>query len=230
LTDSSLEKVDEQITCPSPINLAEDLMKLEEDLMKATTKFLIISITCLILAVPVLAGGWAVVTLETLPGEIRAGEPVPFAFVVRQHGERPVHFLGGDLPVTPYLRAWNPATGEEIRVEAQRSKEVGRFQVEVTFPDSGTWHWEIVPQPFASQGRYPPVEVLPAAANRADSLNSPSNTAEAGVSAVAGWRRWLRALAAVLVIGAVVVALQERHSRRMPSRRMPSGRGEWSKS
>jgi hypothetical protein len=198
----------------------------EEDLMKSTTKFLMISITCLILAVPVLAGGWAVVTLEAVPGEIHAGEPVPLAFVVRQHGERPVHFLGGDgsVPVTPYLRAWNPATGEEIRVEAQRAKEVGWFQVEVTFPDSGTWHWEIVPQPFASQGRYTAVEVLTAAANRADSLDSPGNTAEGGVSAVAGWRRWLRALAAVLVTGAVVVALQKRQPRRVPSGRVPSGR------
>jgi hypothetical protein len=196
-------------------------MNLEEDLMKATTKLLIISITCLILAVPVLAGGWAVVTLETLPGEIRAGEPVPLAFVVRQHGERPVHFLGSDLPVTPYLRAWNPATGAEIRVEAQRAKEVGRFQVEVTFPDSGTWQWEIVPKPFAAAGGFTAVEVLPAAAKTAASLDPAGNTAEARVSLVAGWRRWLRVLAAILVIGAVVVALQERQSRRVLSTRVP---------
>jgi hypothetical protein len=195
------------------------LINLEEQIMKATTKFLMIVITCLILAAPALAGGWAVVTLEALPGEIRAGEPVQLAFVVRQHGEHPVHFLGSDLPVTPYLRAWNPATGAEIRVEAQRAKEVGRFQVEITFPDSGTWQWEIVPKPFAAAGGFTAVEVLPATANRAGSLDATGKMAEARVNPVAGWRRWLRALAATLVIGAVVVALQERQSTRAPFRR-----------
>ena len=36
----------------------------------------------LVLAIPVLAGGWAVITLDELPTNVAAGEPVKIGFTV----------------------------------------------------------------------------------------------------------------------------------------------------
>lgn len=123
---------------------------------------LFVLVVLLFAAVPVLAGGWAVVSMDEMPGEIHAGEPMIFTFMVRQHGETPVHFLGGDetLPITPILQATNPETGDSVRVEAERGEEVGRFTVEVTFPTEGTWEWSIAPNPLMVEGVFPPLTVL----------------------------------------------------------------------
>lgn len=123
---------------------------------------LFLLVVLLFAAVPVFAGGWAVVTMDEMPGEIHAGEPTIFTFMVRQHGETPVHFLSGDesLPITPILQATNAETGDSVRVEAERGEEVGRFAVEVTFPSEGTWEWSIAPNPLMAEGVFPPLTVL----------------------------------------------------------------------
>jgi hypothetical protein len=112
-----------------------------------------------------LAGGWATVTLDEPPGEVVAGEPQTIGFRVWQHGQTPVHFLGGDnWPVEPVLVATHSATGERVEATAVRAEEVGRFTVEVTFPSDGAWEWEIRPEPLMLEGSLPPLTVLPAAA------------------------------------------------------------------
>lgn len=129
---------------------------------------LFLLVVLLFAAVPAFAGGWAVVTMDEMPGEIHAGEPTVFTFMVRQHGETPVHFLYGDeaLPITPILQATNSETGDSVRVEAVRGEEVGRFTVEVTFPSEGTWDWMISPNPLGGEGVFPQLTVLaPVAVN-----------------------------------------------------------------
>src|SRR5688572_22466504 len=47
----------------------------------------------LILTIPVFSGGWAVITLDELPTDVVAGEPLTIGFTVRQHGIRPMDGL-----------------------------------------------------------------------------------------------------------------------------------------
>lgn len=111
----------------------------------ARRSFGLIALVMLALAVtaPAWAGGWAVVTLDSLPGEVRASEDVRLGFMVLQHGVTPV----GDF-VSPYLLASNAETGEEVRVDARQDGPAGHFVVDVSFPSAGTWEWTITPDPF----------------------------------------------------------------------------------
>jgi len=101
------------------------------------------------------AGGWAISTLDQLPGEVHAGETVSLGFMVRQHGVTPTN------DVDPYVMAYNPESGETLRAYAVQEGEVGHFVVEVVFPEAGTWEWSIVPAPFEGT-QLEPLNVLPA--------------------------------------------------------------------
>ena len=83
--------------------------------MKRASVLVVLGLLLLATATAVLAGGWAVVTLDSPPGEIHAGEPWTVGFTVLQHGQTPVHNLGPGNPVEPLLIATN-ADGR--RVEA----------------------------------------------------------------------------------------------------------------
>ncbi len=129
-------------------------------------KFGVLLTMALLLAlVPaVLAGGWAVITLDDMPGEIHAGEPWVVGFTVLQHGETPIHKFEDGTPIEPTLVATNAATGRRIEAVATPTKEVGHFTLEVTFPSEGEWEWTIFPAPLAGETQYEPLNVLPATA------------------------------------------------------------------
>ena len=124
---------------------------------------------CLIIAgllgFPLLAqaGGWAVVTLDALPVEPRAGQTLHLGFMVRQHGVTPIDTAFDVEPMRPRLSATNTKNGTSIEVDARKEGPRGHFVVDVTFPGAGTWEWQIRPDPF------PPTQlghltILPAAA------------------------------------------------------------------
>jgi hypothetical protein len=113
-------------------------------------------VALLALAVPALAGGWAVVTLDTLPREVRAGQTLHLGFMVRQHGVEP------NSQVSPILTA-TKRDATTVRVEARQEGPEGHFVVDVTLPSAGTWGWEIAPEPYAATV-LAPLSVLPAAA------------------------------------------------------------------
>ncbi len=102
----------------------------------------------LALATPALAGGWAVVTLDTVPTAIRAEQSLSLGFMVRQHGVTPVdvHTWDGSMPV---FTATNMSTGETLRVHARKEGAEGHYVVDVTFPSAGAWDVEIKPGWFA---------------------------------------------------------------------------------
>lgn len=93
------------------------------------------------------AGGWANVTLDSLPSDVRAGQALTIGFMVRQHGQTPVSKIG-DMTLTPYLLAVHTESKDEIRANARQSGAVGHFEVAVTFPKAGAWTFKIVPAPF----------------------------------------------------------------------------------
>lgn len=150
-----------------------------------------ILIGLLLLATPVLAGGWAVITLDSLPGEVRAGETTSIGFMVRQHGQTPTN------GVSPTLRAHNPQTGQRLTVAARQSGKTGHFVVDVVFPSEGQWEWSIAG--FNPPFQYAPLTVLPATAPVADA------TPATNTFPVRETLRWT-ALALMLTAGVMAAA------------------------
>ena len=151
----------------------------------------------LLLAAPALAGGWAVITLDTLPRDVRAGQSLRVGFVIRQHGQELVNTDWEGHALKPVLTARKQADtsgssggtlilvaahssaqakGETIRAEARQEGPKGHFVVDLVFPSAGTWAWEIAAPPFTIQGKqrgdgavFEPLVVAPAAAAPAQS-------------------------------------------------------------
>lgn len=113
-----------------------------------------VSLTLVVLAsvVPASAGGWAVITLDTLPGQMISGQAYTLGFMVRQHGITPMANL------TPTIHATNPATGDILTVSAGPAGEVGHYQATLSFPTEGSWRWSI--DAFTMQQPMPDLNVL----------------------------------------------------------------------
>ncbi|MCI0393870.1 MAG: hypothetical protein L0332_07755 [Chloroflexi bacterium] len=189
---------------------------------KSLLKVAGIVVLLLLAAVPALAGGWAVTTLDSLPpGEVKAGETMSLGFTVRQHGQTPVHFVDfmNHQPVAPVLLATNKETGETLRVEARPAEEVGRFTVDVTFPSAGVWDWSITPYPFEDTLRLEPLTVTPAAAAETAPVARPEVAAAAGAPASAGvdtnsireGLRWGAGLLLLLALATASAAMTRRN-------------------
>lgn len=93
-------------------------------------------IFALVLAFPAFAGGWAVITLDELPTDVVAGEPVTIGFTVRQHGRTPMT----DIDPTVSARL---STDENFMVHAEPEGEPGHYAANLTFPKEGNWEWSI---------------------------------------------------------------------------------------
>lgn len=177
--------------------------------------FVLIMLAMLALAVPALAGGWAIVTLDALPRELRAGESTQLGFMVLQHGKTPTNKDLDGNPLTPVLKAikqggatTTPAkAAETIRVEARQQGLTGHYVVDLTFPSDGSWAWQIEVPTYVVQDSpsgqnaaiFAPLTVLPAVAP----APAPASAATTwlGLSPAAlGWAG-LAALLTVLAIG-----------------------------
>jgi mono/diheme cytochrome c family protein len=101
------------------------------------------------LAVPVLAGGWAVITLDELPAGAVAGEPLTIGFTVLQHGRTPM----SDLDPTITARSG----GEKVIVFARPEGKPGHYSAMLTFPKEGEWEWTI--QAFTMDQKMPSLSV-----------------------------------------------------------------------
>jgi hypothetical protein len=142
---------------------------------------LIVALVALLaLATPALAGGWALVTLDALPHDVRAGTSFQLGFTVLQHGKTPTNKdLNGD-PLKPVLTAFkqggaastSPKADGSIRAEARQEGPTGHFVVDLTFPSDGVWEWQIALPTFYVQDSpsgsnaaiMAPLTVLPPAA------------------------------------------------------------------
>ena len=133
----------------------------------------VLAVAMLLLASPALAGGWAVITLDTLPRDVRAGQSMRVGFAIRQHGVDLVNTDWEGRALKPVLTARKqadtsgsaggtvilvaahstvPAKGETIQAEAHQEGPKGHFVADVVFPSAGTWAWEIAAPPFTIQG------------------------------------------------------------------------------
>jgi mono/diheme cytochrome c family protein len=97
-----------------------------------------IALAALLLALPVLwafGGGWAVVTLESLPEYAVAGQPLTLTFTVRQHGEEPINGLRARVDAR--------LDGREVSALATPTREAGQYVASLTLPGPGDWRIRI---------------------------------------------------------------------------------------
>ena len=131
-------------------------------------------------AIPAFAGGWAVVTLDSLPQGVAPGAAFTIGFTVRQHGVTPL----SNLDPAPQVTAKNAQTGEVVRSTATDDGPRGHYVARLTFPSSGEWSWGI--QAFGGQQPMPPILVADAdpSVSEVASAAAPTPTVLGIVSAV----------------------------------------------
>ncbi|HEX6269430.1 MAG TPA: c-type cytochrome [Anaerolineales bacterium] len=115
-------------------------------------------------AMPVLAGGWAVITLDELPLDVVAGKPLTLGFTVLQHGIAPM--AGLEPTVTARL-----SSDEKMTIYAEPEGKPGHYAATITFPKEGEWEWSI--QAFTMDQ---PMPMLSVAAPSAASASQPMKT------------------------------------------------------
>lgn len=104
-------------------------------------------------AIPVFAGGWAIITLDEIPTGLVAGEPVTVGFTVLQHGQTPMN----DLEPTIILLL---PKEEQILVSAQPDGKPGHYTAIFSLPKEGEWEWSI--QAFTMEQQMPVLHVAAA--------------------------------------------------------------------
>jgi cytochrome c2 len=87
-------------------------------------------------AVPVFAGGWAVIELDELPTNVVAGEPLTVGFNVLQHGKSPM--VGLRPTITATLEK-----DSKFVVDTVPNGKPGHYTGTFTFPKDGDWNWYI---------------------------------------------------------------------------------------
>jgi len=75
-------------------------------------------------------GGWAVVSVESMPDYLVAGQPATITFAVRQHGDELLRDIRPSVVLTQGRR--------DVTVKALPARE-GRFNAHVTAPAAGEW-------------------------------------------------------------------------------------------
>lgn len=93
-------------------------------------------ILSLVFAIPVLAGGWAIVTLDALPTTVVAGEPLNIGFMVLQHGRTPTSGLTPTITFTLYKE-------RQVVFKATEDGKLGHYTATVILPKEGEWNWSI---------------------------------------------------------------------------------------
>jgi cytochrome c2 len=144
----------------------------------------------LMFAFPVFAGGWAVITLDELPLNVVAGEPLTIGFTVLQHGITPMSGL--DPTVTAKL-----SSTEKMVVDAEPQGNPGHYVATLTFPKEGNWEWSI--QAFTMDQ---PMPMLNVAVPNVASANEPVTKIESEPTSVP-----LLLFLRVLVFGIALIGL-----------------------
>lgn len=147
-----------------------------------------------VLAIPVFAGGWAVITLDEIPTGVVAGEPLTIGFTVLQHGKTPMEGLDPTITATS-------SNSESFIVHAKPEGETGHYAATLTFPVEGNWNWSI--RAFSMEQTMPALSV---AAPITAPVSQQPVAATAPISAVS----IVRVLALVIGLTGLVVAYQRK--------------------
>jgi hypothetical protein len=156
--------------------------------------FTLTLLLALVLAIPVFAGGWAVITLDKLPSGIVAGEPLTIGFTVLQHGRTPMNDLDPTLNI-------HLAKTDAFAVPAKHDDKAGHYTSTLTFPKEGNWSWSI--QAFTMDQKMPDINVI---ASTAESASQPSTAKASPLSPVV----IVRVLALLIGLVGLVIAYQRK--------------------
>ena len=184
-------------------------------------------IALLALAAPVLAGGWAVITLDELPQNVHAGQAFQVGFVVRQHGKTPTNLDLNGKPLKPMVIAQKQGDSQTHQFAARQQGDTGHYVADITLPGEGTWDWSITAPTFyietngksnGAAANFEPLNVLPAvAAAPAEPAVAVPASAPASVQAAPGIlgvnTAALRWAGVLLLVVAGVIALVMRRGR-----------------
>jgi hypothetical protein len=99
----------------------------------------------LVLAVPVMAGGWAEIMADGQTTTPKEGSSVEIGFRVLQHGQTPAPWESATVHFT------NTSTGESFDVIATNDRDDGHFIATATMPAAGYWSWQVTLQNLESQ-------------------------------------------------------------------------------
>lgn len=171
---------------------------------------LIIVLLTLLTVTPVMAGGWAVISLDSLPGEIIAGQPVSIGFTVLQHGRTPLDGLD------PVLRLTHIESGEDLTVYAKAEGNSGHYSAILTLPEAGSWRWSIqafnMDQPMpdlvatetVAQAVAPPTNPVQNSPGSAPLIIGMAGMACASIGIVYMWKSRSRWAIAAIILGLLV--------------------------
>lgn len=85
----------------------------------------------LLAATTISAGGWAVVTVETLPEYVRARRRFTLEYTVRQHGVRLLNGLRGSVEAR--------GGSQTVNADARPGARPGSYVATLTIPEPGRW-------------------------------------------------------------------------------------------
>ena len=164
------------------------------------------------------AGGWAVVTLDELPTQVVAGQPLQIGFVVRQHGRTPVSGL------SPAISAVHTDSGKTVRATATSQGEEGHYVATLDLPSAGTWKWSVdafgafaQPMPALDVLANAPIATAPAQSMRAGAVPDLGDVTAAlpfaigilgvagALAALAAWTRTRKPVLLALLVAATAV-------------------------
>lgn len=83
------------------------------------------------------AGGWVVVTLDSLLDGVTVGEEQTVGFMLLQHGTRPAPGSEADVSLV------HRETGERVSVRATDEGPLGHYVARFTLSKAGWWDWKI---------------------------------------------------------------------------------------
>ncbi|MCG8353661.1 MAG: hypothetical protein MI924_38345 [Chloroflexales bacterium] len=166
----------------------------------------------LTMPLPALAGGWAVVTLDSTPADVRAEAAFNVGFTVLQHGKTPMQGLepvisfwqlesavrGAGLAMVSLAK---PSPGDRVTLTAQEAGEAGHYVATITLPSAGVWQWEIAA--FGEPALMSPLQVGTALAKAAPADQSVLSAQAASFPLTKPWL----ALTGIAVLGTLVAAL-----------------------
>lgn len=180
----------------------------------------------LVLAAPVFAGGWAVITLDTLPQSVHAGQAFQVGFMVRQHGRTPVNIDLNGKPLKPMVIAQKHGDSKTLEFAARQQGDTGHYVADVSLPSEGAWDWSITAPTYyvetngqgnGAAATFEPLTVLPAVAVApaapAETAALPAQPAPDILGISPAVLRWAGAL---LVVVAAGIALASRRGRVRP--------------
>ena len=128
-----------------------------------------------------MAGGWALTSFDELPTDFQAGSTYDLEYTILQHGQTPVDVGDSQVRITA-------SDGTVAAFDSVPTGEVGKYAVSITFPESGSWRWEVTQGGFATHEMGTIDVVAPVNSQSASSV-----------------LRWLLPIALVLVVALAVL-------------------------